>query len=264
MTDETIDASTVSDSAGDSSVDTSTDTASTQAHTTSAADDATSHIEWLKSNTDKLSEEDRKVLDRTFQPDYTRRVNSLNLLKQNASTAFKEAGIELPENWDPFGADSGKQLKELISGTIGKEIAPVKEAISKAETTQNIQREISRARQVFPEVNENLEEAIRRVDSDPDLTRMAAEYNGAAIPYVLRYAALEVVKEKQAKEIKDLRSKLDGAKVVAKVGTSSTKSTGTGGKSGSSGNGKIDGPQSPMQRESAFRRAAAAALESNK
>lgn len=265
MTDEAIDQTGNTDSTSDSTADTVVDTPVPEGHTNEAADDGSSHLDWVKANLDKLSDEDRKTLDRTFQPDYTRRVNNLNLLKQNVQSGFKEAGIELPDNIDLFGADSGKQLKELISGAIGREIAPVREAISKAEMNNNIQREVGRARQLFPEVNEHLEEAIRRVDSDKDLTEMSMAYGGQAIPYVLRYAALEIVREKQAKEIKDLKSQRDSVRVATKVGTSSTKSTGAGGKSGSGGNGKgSDVPVSGMNLENAYRRAAAAALESNK
>lgn len=269
MPDETTDSLAVDDSVSDSFQDTAPDTNAVEGHTESPADDGSSHVEWVKANIDKIPEDVRRELGKQAQPEFSRKINQLNLLsqqrEQNAQSALRDAGVELPAGVsvsDLMYENGGKGFTDLLKSSIQKEFAPVKEAISKAEMNQKINQGITFARQTFPDVESNWEEAVRRIDSDRDLSVMAMDNNAAALPYVVDYVATKIAQEKAAKEIKELRAKLDGTKVLAKTGTSSTKSNGAGG-SGKGSGAPVDRSNPGAIRKS-YERAAMAALESLK
>lgn len=223
-TDETI----VTDSETDSAADTRTDTPTDSSHKPDAVD-VDALVEQLRQHADKITPDKIEFLDKKFQPEFTRRLNALNLLKDKtddqARAALADAGIKVPEDVSIF-KDDGKPFLEAILQAVRTEAAPIREQAEITKRNQEIRGYMQVAKEIFPEVREHYDEAIKLVDADPQLLSLAHAYNGKATPLVLRGAAIAVALEKEKAKNAQLTEELRKVKVGTKVGTSSTKTKG--------------------------------------
>jgi hypothetical protein len=200
----------------------------------------------LESVRDKIPPEKLQFLNKDLQAGFTRR---LNLLNKGASTAVEnivaEAGLKIPEGksaLDLLTDNDGKDFFSLIRGQIAQEVKPLTELAATQKTSENIRSMVAVAIENFPEVKENVQEVVRVIDADPELTQLSKAYGGNALPYVMRGVAATINETKLKAEVKRLSGILDAAKVAKDAGKSTSRAGGTRpvGEEGPKGRGRLD------------------------
>lgn len=228
MTDQAVDETAQDASSADSGQpDTRQDTSADRSHEPQV--DVDELVRQLEANADKIPTDRIRFLDRVFQPDYTRKLNALNLLRSNveegARASVREAGLEIPEDFSIFKND-GKDFLKLVKTMIDQSAAPIKAEVDAGKRNQQIIGYMTAAKEMYPIVAEHYEDAKKVIDADQSLLVLAHAFDGKAVPFVLQGAAYKVGYDKRGERIAELEKENKALRVGAKVGERSTKTGG--------------------------------------
>lgn len=214
--------------------------------TTSTEPDIDALLTQLETVKDKIPAEKLLFLNKDLQAGFTRR---LNLLNKGASTAVdtitREAGVKIPEGksaLDLLTENEGRDFFQLIRGQVAEELKPMAELAANQKASANIREMIGFAVEQFPEVKENIQDVVRVIDSDNDLTELGKAFDGKALPYVMRGVAASIKVQKLETEVKRLNEIVKKASVTKAVGAQSSSAGGNrpGGEEPPKGKGRLE------------------------
>jgi hypothetical protein len=182
-------------------------------------------VDDVEANWDKIPDDMKQKLNKHFQPAFNRRVNLLNDAI-DASVRSAIGDVPLPEGKTPLDLlteNDGRGFADFLRGVVAKEFEPVKAKISQAEQQQNLQASIQRAVKDTPHIQPFVEEAVRIIDSDPDLTKIAMLGNGGGLYYALRGVGADLALQQKDRTIRELNGLLEKNKIAVKTSGGTTR-----------------------------------------